>query len=632
MKIVRQVSPDMRSAMRSIRAQLGEDAVILSSRKIPEGVEVTAAIDFDAQELRDAASAPALPAPMPEVAPRAATPAPAPAAASPAAQKRSFFRRGADVAPAAPAAAHAQAFAPAQSQPADFAPSAPSPAAVAAAQQAAFMNRGTHASPAPAAAQAAPFSHAANFAAPAPSPAAPQTAPISHAATSHYFPAQPAPAASFANSPAAYDHFPAPAAAAHFPQSQPAGARPFAHILVNDGIPSDIPALQPAAAGVSASISPAARAQAAAPLQAAVSVQTAAIATAPVVPTLTPDLRQPISSLGSEQTPDLAEDTLAQLPPPVAASAAASESTAAELKTLRRMLETQMAQLAWNDLSRRAPVHVEILRELTEIGITQELSEYILKQLPDKVELGFARRFAIAGLSQYLLVSGDKWLDNGGRVAFIGSTGVGKTTTLAKLAVRWVLRHGTRDLALVGSDTVRIGAQDQIQSLGQLLGVPVYTPENFESLPTLLAQIGDRHRLILIDTPGSSLRDSQSANRLSVLSNCASYMETALVLAGSTQAGAIEETVKRYAPVNPSCCVITKLDEAASLGGALSALIRARLPVAYVSEGQRVPEDLRPARALELVSTAVRLAKASGAAADEELLRRRFGKTAHAIT
>jgi flagellar biosynthesis protein FlhF len=341
--------------------------------------------------------------------------------------------------------------------------------------------------------------------------------------------------------------------------------------------------------------------------------------------------REPTLNITVSDTDDLAAQALADFHTTPAA-ALSGDAMGTELKTLRRMLETQLAQLAWNDLTRRAPVHVEILRELTEIGISQELSEYILKQLPDKVELGFARRFAIAGLSQYLLVTGDRWLENGGRVAFIGATGVGKTTTLAKLAVRWVLRHGPRDIALVGSDTVRIGAQDQIQSLGQLLGVPVYTPENFESLPTLLSRLGDRHRMILIDTPGSSLRDGQLASRLGVLSNCASQMETALVLAASTQAGAVEETVKRYAPANPACCVLTKVDEAASLGGALSVLIKARLPVSYLSEGQRVPEDLRPARALELVSTAVRLAKASGATADEDLLRRRFGKTANAIT
>jgi flagellar biosynthesis protein FlhF len=348
-------------------------------------------------------------------------------------------------------------------------------------------------------------------------------------------------------------------------------------------------------------------------------------------PQATPAGRQEPTFDLTPAKPDLAAAVLAELPAESSVTTVAgSDAMGIELKTLRRMLETQLAQLAWNDLTRRAPVHVEILRELTEIGISQDLSDYILKQLPDNVELGFARRFAIAGLSQYLLVTGDRWLENGGRVAFIGATGVGKTTTLAKLAVRWVLRHGPRDIALVGSDTVRIGAQAQIQSLGQMLGVPVYTPENFESLPTLLSRLDQR--LILIDTPGSSLRDTQLAGRLAVLANSASKLETAVVLAASTQAGALEETVKRFAPANPSCCLLTKVDEAASLGGALSVLIRARLPISYTSEGQRVPEDLRPARALELVSTAVRLAKASGAAADEDLLRRRFGKTANAIT
>jgi flagellar biosynthesis protein FlhF len=459
MKIVRHTAPDMRQALRSIREQLGEDAVILSSKRCPEGVEVTAAVDFDATNLQAAISLP-----METVAPP---------------------------------------------PPRQFAP------AIAAEVVAAVASSR------------------------APKPAVGVT------------PSRP----------------PAVAAA-----------------------PSPPPASDP-----------------------------------------TPIHRQEPTFSLTPAKPDLAAALLAQLPPESSQTAtAANDAMGIELKTLRRMLETQLAQLAWNDLTRRAPVHVEILRELTEIGISQDLADYILKQLPDSVELGFARRFAIAGLSQYLLVTGDRWLENGGRVAFIGATGVGKTTTLAKLAVRWVLRHGPRDLALVGSDTVRIGAQAQIQSLGQMLGVPVYTPDKFESLPTLLSRL--EQRLILIDTPGSSLRDTQLAGRLSVLANSASQLETAVVLAASTQAGALEETVKRFAPANPSCCLLTKIDEAASLGGALSVLIRARLPISYMSEGQRVPEDLRPARALELVSTAVRLAKASGAAADEDLLRRRFGKTAHAIT
>ena len=612
MKIIRHIAPDMRAAMRSIRAQLGEDAVILSSRKIPEGVEVTAAIDFDAASLHNAAGSSAeslTPSPLPPPtapvsAPRALTP---PSRQAAPATTPSYVGTPANLlaAPAHTPAPAAATYALAHEEPAYAAPVEVTPAHLAAARAA----LAGYSHPAPThAAHAAPVGHPnaahAHLAHAASALAAPTA--HSHAASSHYFPA---------------------------PQQQP-DARPFAHILASDALlPADIPSLSPAPTptlNIVADDDSRAFAQYA-------GYATSAPDAGIVNPTgaygdasPTHSRREPTISI-PEARQDFAAEALADLPPP-ALPGATSDAMGSELKTLRRMLETQLAQLAWNDLTRRAPVHVEILRELTEIGITQDLSDYILKQLPDKVELGFARRFAIAGLSQYLNVTGDRWLENGGRVAFIGATGVGKTTTLAKLAVRWVLRHGTRDLALVGSDTVRIGAQDQIQSLGQLLGVPVYTPENFESLPTLLSRLGDRHRLILIDTPGASLRDPQLSTRLGVLSNCASQMETALVLAASTQAGSLEETMKRYAPANPACVVLTKLDEAASLGGALSALIRARVPVSYVSEGQRVPEDLRPARALELVSTAVRLAKTSGAAADEDLLRRRFGKSAHAIT
>ena len=317
-------------------------------------------------------------------------------------------------------------------------------------------------------------------------------------------------------------------------------------------------------------------------------------------------------------------------PPPISFDSA-GQDMGSELKSLRRMLETQLAQLAWNERSRRHPVQAELLRELTEIGIERDLADHLIGQLPPESDLAQGRRLAIAGLSQYLHVTGDRWLENGGRIAFVGATGVGKTTMLAKLAVHWILRHGPKDLALIASDTARIGAQDQMLALGQLLGVPVHAPERFEALPELLARLG-RQRLVLIDTPGTSVRDAQLSARLSVLAECGPQIESALVLAASTQAGAIEETVKRFSPLKPASCLLTKLDEAASLGGALSALIRARLPVSYLSEGQRVPEDLAPARALDLITLAVRLAKASGAAADEDLLRRRFGRLSHANT
>jgi flagellar biosynthesis protein FlhF len=302
----------------------------------------------------------------------------------------------------------------------------------------------------------------------------------------------------------------------------------------------------------------------------------------------------------------------------------------AELKAMRRILETQMAQLAWNDLSRRAPIHTEILRDLTEVGLTQDFAAQIVAQLPAGTDLTKAHRLSIALIAQRIAVTGDRWLDKGGRVALVGPTGVGKTTALAKLAVRWVLRHGPRSIALISADSVRIGAHDHMQALGQMLDVPVYIAETLAEIPKYLQQLGQA-RLVLIDTPGMSQRDPQLATRMAQLAQSGHGLETALVLAASTQAGAIAETVARFASAKAASALLTKVDEAASLGGILSVLARAELPISYVSEGQRVPEDLRPARALELVSSAVQLAKTSGAAADEDLLRRRYGEVAHAL-
>jgi flagellar biosynthesis protein FlhF len=472
------MAPDTRQALRGIREQLGDDAVILSSKRTPQGVEVTAAVDFDATRLENASVplAPKAPQKPPAAAPVRATQAP----------------------PAVRNAAVAAGAAPTDPAIASVAAQLRAPAAV------------------------------------------------------------------------------APAARAPVP------ARTVATIQTSAAPPMTVPSSAPRPVNLPA---PASQPSAAAPAPA----------------------------------------------PAAASTAAAMDHMNHELKIMRRMLEAQLEQLAWNERTRRTPVIAEMLRELAEMGVSQELAERIVEQLPEQVDLASARRFAIIGLSQYLRVAGPRWQEDGGRVALVGATGAGKTTTLAKIAVRWVLRHGARDLALVAADSVRIGAQDQLQSLGQLLGVPVYAPDGFAGLPVLLSQLS-RYRLVLIDTPGTSVRDPQLAARLAVLANSASQLESALLLPANTQAGAIEEAVKRFAPANPACCLLTKLDEAASLGGVLSVLIRARLPVAYVSGGQRVPEDLQPARALELVSQAVQLAKATQASADEDLLRRRFGRTNHGLS
>jgi flagellar biosynthesis protein FlhF len=317
-----------------------------------------------------------------------------------------------------------------------------------------------------------------------------------------------------------------------------------------------------------------------------------------------------------------------------AEDAAAAESAAgemsSELNALRRMLETQLATLAWNDLTRRAPVHTEVLKELSKIGVTPKLAAEFVAQLPARCELHEAQRMALALLSHRVPTAEERWMEHGGMVALIGPTGVGKTSTLAKIAARWVLRHGARELALVSTDTMRIGAQDHIQTIGRLLGAPCYLVDNLANLGATLADL--RHRkLVLVDTAGISQRDTRLHPDLAQLCAAHADLECALVLSASAQAGAIEETLARFAPAQAASCVLTKVDEAASLGGVLSAIAIAQLPIAYFCDGQRVAEDIKPARAHQLVARALQLARNAGATADEDLLSRRFGGIAHAI-
>lgn len=301
-----------------------------------------------------------------------------------------------------------------------------------------------------------------------------------------------------------------------------------------------------------------------------------------------------------------------------------------ELRSLRRMLENQLATLAWNDLARRSPIQTELLKQLTQLGLAQDLATEIVTQLPTRLELAEAHRLALALLARRIEATGERWMDGGGVVSLVGATGVGKTTLIAKLAARWVLRHGPRDIALISTDSVRIGAQEQIHTLGRLLGVPAYAIDGAAEVAGALEHLQDK-RLILIDTAGLSPRDPRLEQELTTLASASKRMETTLVLSAAAQAGAIEEAVTRFAAAQPTTCMLTKLDEATSLGGAISTLIRSQLPVTYVSEGQRVPEDLAPARAHQLIARAVDLSRKSGASADEDLLRRRFGSVAHAI-
>jgi flagellar biosynthesis protein FlhF len=244
-------------------------------------------------------------------------------------------------------------------------------------------------------------------------------------------------------------------------------------------------------------------------------------------------------------------------------NAPGQQALANEMKDMRRMLEAQLATLAWNDLSRRSPTQAAMQKELAQIGITQDLANSLVRKIPRELSFSAARRFALATIARTLRVTGDRWLEKGGVVAFAGPAGAGKTTLLAKLAARWVLRHGTRRVAIVSADAVRIGAHEQMHMLGRLLGVTTHNVYDVSELPELLYELRGC-QFIMIDTAGVSPRDPELARRLRLLHQMQASIETALVLPASTQAGAIDEVVQRFELARPTACVLTKVDEAVS--------------------------------------------------------------------
>jgi len=279
-----------------------------------------------------------------------------------------------------------------------------------------------------------------------------------------------------------------------------------------------------------------------------------------------------------------------------------------EIRTLRGILENQLSHLAWADLARRNPVHAGLLQRLTAMGIGSELGQEIAGEVAETADLDHAWRMALGVMAHRIRVTDDDILSRGGIVSVVGPTGVGKTTMVAKLAARYALRNGKRHVALVSTDHFRIGAYEQLHTYGQLLGVPVYSAATTAELESTLADLADKH-LVLIDTAGMSQRDMRLSEQLATLEIERQRVRTYLVLSANIQLATLNDVIGTFRRVGLHGCLITKLDEAASLGDVLSAVMRHDLPVAYVGDGQRVPEDMHPARAHALVSRAVAMSQ-----------------------
>ena len=311
-------------------------------------------------------------------------------------------------------------------------------------------------------------------------------------------------------------------------------------------------------------------------------------------------------------------------PAPAPRDDASVEAMRSELRTLRTLFENQLSVMEWQQQGRNRPTRTTLLRQLTEIGLGPDVCRKLADRVDESLAPDVALRQAMHTVARHLPVKQDDLLDRGGVVAVIGPTGVGKTTTVAKLAARFALRHGRQTVALVSTDNFRIGAQDQLRNFARILNVPVHTAGSTEELEAVLGDLVDK-RLVLVDTAGMSQRDMRLAEQFSTLKALGDRIRSYLVLSANTQLATLNETVKAYSGARPAGCIVTKTDEATSLGAVITVLLRQRLPVSFLGNGQRVPEDLAPARGDKLVQEAVGLVKQYGQAADDDQLAVAFG-------
>jgi flagellar biosynthesis protein FlhF len=262
-----------------------------------------------------------------------------------------------------------------------------------------------------------------------------------------------------------------------------------------------------------------------------------------------------------------------------------------EIRSLRKMVEQHLAGFAWGETARSEPVKTEILRQLLDVGFSPRLARDLLAGLPRELDAAKAFDWAKAAADRSLLtIDGENDIvDRGGVYALVGPTGVGKTTTTAKLAARCVLRHGANKVALITTDGYRIGAQEQLRIYGRILGVSVYLAKDAEDLRQTLVSLAHKH-MVLIDTIGMSQRDKLVEEQTTMFGY--SGVKRLLLLTATGGGDTLDDVVHAYYGADLAGCILSKVDEAVSLATSLDVIIRHRLLLHYVSNGQRVPEDL----------------------------------------
>ena len=276
-----------------------------------------------------------------------------------------------------------------------------------------------------------------------------------------------------------------------------------------------------------------------------------------------------------------------------------------ELKSLKGLLVNQLSNLSWGNEVQYHPLRARLLQRLMSLGLSPKLSKDIAAQVNEEKDFDHNWRLALGELAHRIPVGENEIIEKGGVVALVGATGVGKTTTIAKLAARYTLKHGPHRVALITTDNYRVAAHEQLRSYARIMGVPMRVTGDADSLREALDSLQDKE-LILIDTAGMSQRDMLLSKQFAMLqADGLPKIKTYLTLATNCQRSVLTETGNKFNKMKLTGCILTKIDETTSLGGAITVAVENNLPISYFCDGQKVPEDIHLARAHTIVSRSV---------------------------
>jgi flagellar biosynthesis protein FlhF len=295
--------------------------------------------------------------------------------------------------------------------------------------------------------------------------------------------------------------------------------------------------------------------------------------------------------------------------PMIADEDPALRSMQQEIQELRRMLQ-QRSEPPVAPAAPLEPSHRQVAKRLQQLGLGTALVRQLMNGVEPELTVDDAWRNVLSRLGDALPVLGEELIERGGMIMFVGPTGVGKTTTIGKLAARYVLQHGSSSVALVTTDCFRIAAHEQLKTFGRILDVPVRVVDENHSLEEVLQSLRNK-RLVLIDTAGMNASDPQGQLQMQMLSGVTLRLKKLLVLSCSSQLQLMRNAYDTYAELGLQGCVLSKTDESGSLGEALTLVVEKQLPIAYVTDGQKIPDDIGIAQRNDLVSRTVVIAQRS---------------------